>query len=83
MYFLFLAYDLRWEVHLDAVQALVKCLAGIVDAYTRAVPDGVDEESHLAMLRHAFLSKVHGASLTAQHGALVDKRLMTCTTLTC
>ncbi len=75
MYFLFLAYDLRWEVHLDAVQALVKCLAGIVDAYTRATPDGVDEESHLAMVRHAFQSKAHGAFLTEQHVTLVDSGL--------
>ena len=62
MYYLFLTYDQRWEVQLDAVQALVKCLAGNVEAYIRAIPDTVDEELHLAAVGHAFQSKAHGAS---------------------
>ena len=65
LYFLFLTYDLRWEVHLNAVQALVKCLASIVESYVRAPPDGVEEDAHLAVLATAYHSihiKAHGAS---------------------
>ena len=62
--FLFVTYDMRWEVHLNAVQALVKCLASIVESYIRGVPDAVDEDLHLAGLASAFQhsrSNSHGA----------------------
>ncbi len=65
LYFLFETYDLRWEVHLNAVQALVKCLASIVESYVRAPPDGVEEDAHFAVMAAAYQSvhsKAHGAS---------------------
>ena len=63
LYFLFVTYDVRWEVHLNAVQALIKCLASIVESYGRGGPDLMDDDSHLAALAHAFQSiqsKAHG-----------------------
>ena len=73
LYFLFVTYDLRWEVHLNAVQALVKCLASIVESYVRAPPDGVEEEAYLAVLASAYQSihsKGHGATHAKQDARL-------------